>query len=254
MLTATPALIALLLAAPAPAPPQNPNWGAIKGRIVWGGKQLPARPILALANHPNAAACQANGPLLDETWVVHPKNKGLRYTFVWLQAPKGQVLPIHPALQNAVLPNVEIDQPFCQFVPHALAIRQGQNVVAKNNSPLAHTVKWSGNPALNPGGNVLLPPNGQMVIAGLVADRLPLSIECNIHPWMKGWLRVFDHPYFAVTDEEGRYEIKNAPVGNWQLMIWHGSGGWRGGVKGKNGQPINLKAGEQTLDDIDYSP
>lgn len=254
MTAAVHAVMVLLLAAPAPPAAPNPNWGAIRGRVVWGGKQIPPRPNLNLANNPAAAACQANGPLQDETWVVHPKNKGLRYTFVYLQAPKGQVLPIHPALQKVAPANVVVDQPFCQFVPHALGMRQGQNLVITNSSTVNQCPKWQGNPAANPGGNVVLPPGGQFVVVGLVADRLPISLECNIHPWMKGWLRVFDHPYFAVTDEEGRWEIKNAPVGNWQLMVWHGSGGWRGGAKGKNGQPINVLAGENNVGEIDYPP
>ena len=108
---------------------------------------------------------------------------------------------------------------------------------------------------MNPGGNVLLPPNTEKEIDDLKADRFPVSVECNIHPWMNGWVRVFNHPYFAVTDENGGFEFKDAPAGNWQLMIWHGSGGWLGGAKGKNGQPITIKAGGTTdLGSLVYVP
>ena len=86
-----------------------------------------------------------------------------------------------------------------------------------------------------PVGGQPKPPNRTPLIAGvlggcldLVADRLPIKIECNIHPWMNGWVRVFDHPYFAVTDADGNFELKNAPAGNYRLMVWHGQGGWRG--------------------------
>lgn len=231
---------------------QDGNWGTITGRIVWGG-EVPKATVLDLKNNPDAAACQKKGPLPDQTWVVNAKNKGLQFTFVWLEsATKGEKLPIHPKLQKVSEKNVEIDQPICIFHPHAVGLREGQNLVAKNGASIAHNFKWQGDPAVNPGGNVLLPPGGEKSIEGLMASRLPVSIECNIHPWMKGWVRVFDHPYFAVTDEEGNFTIKDAPVGDHRLKIWHGSGGWAGGAKGKNGQPISVKAGENKTGNLEY--
>jgi hypothetical protein len=60
---------------------------------------------------------------------------------------------------------------------------------------------------------------------------------------MKAWVRVFDHPYYAITDKDGNFEIKNAPPGDCLLYIWHEEAGWihQGG---KKGQPITIKAGE----------
>ena len=53
----------------------------------------------------------------------------------------------------------------------------------------------------------------------LVADRFPITVSCTIHPWMRAWIRVFDHPYYAVTDDNGHFEIKDAPAGEYRLVV-----------------------------------
>ncbi len=227
---------------------QGGQWGTVKGKIIWGGKELPKQlPIAAVAGSPDKMACEMGGNVvMDERWVVNPDNKGLRSAFVWLANvdPKNKVLPIHPDLKEVKVKEVIIDQPLCAFAPHALAIRAGQELVAKNSAGIAHNFKWTG--IGNPGNNVLIPPGGSFLIQGLVADRYPIKIECNIHPWMNGWVRVFDHPYYAVTDKDGSFEFKDAPAGKYSVIVWHGEGGWLGGAAGKNGKVIDIKAGGTT--------
>jgi hypothetical protein len=53
------------------------------------------------------------------------------------------------------------------------------------------------------------------------AERLPVQIGCDIHPWMRAWVVVVDHPYVAVTAEDGTFSIKDLPVGEHQFRIWH---------------------------------
>lgn len=233
---------------------QDGSWGNVSGRILWDkGKEIPAQMPLDLKANADKAVCEKAGKLLEETWVVNAKNRGLQHTFVWLDpVNKGDKIPIHPSLKKVTPEKVDMDQPVCQFIPHAQGLREGQILVAKNSSPIAHNYKWQGNPAVNAGGNVLLPPGATKEIADLAADRLPVSIECNIHPWMKGWVRVYNHPYFAVTDADGKFALKNAPAGEFRLKIWHGSGGWAGGAKGKDGRPITIKTGDNDQGDIEY--
>jgi hypothetical protein len=88
---------------------------------------------------------------------------------------------------------------------------------------VAHNVNLAGG-LKNPNLNQVIPPGGELPITGFVASLLPVQVSCNIHPWMKGYIRVFDHPYFAVTDEDGNFEIKNAPAGKWHLALWQGEG------------------------------
>ncbi len=216
-------------------------WGAIKGQVVKEGN--PPAPAQINVNK-DPQHCLSKGPLFSEELVVNPQNKGVRWVFVWLQpVPGGPPLAVNPALQQVKDKQVFIDQPCCQFVPHALAMRQGQELVAKNSAPIAHNVHWTGYPLKNPGGNQIVPAGGEVVIKGLQTDRFPVEIKCDIHGWMKAWVRVFDHPYFAVTDENGDFEIKDAPAGNFALIVWQESIGW---VGGKTGTPITVQAGQTT--------
>jgi hypothetical protein len=232
------------------------SWGNVKGRIVWGSGEIPERkPLAAVAQSNDKNHCLSKGPILDEEWVINKKNKGVQWTFVWL-APKqlkGGTLPIHPDLKETKQKEVVIDQPCCMFVPHAVGMREGQVLLAKNSSPIAHNFKWTGDPFKGVAGNVLMPPGGTFPIKELPAGRFPILINCNVHSWMKGYVRVFDHPYFAVTDKDGAFQIHKAPVGDFRLMVWHGTAGWNGGAAGKNGQPINIMAGGTTdLGNIEF--
>jgi hypothetical protein len=232
---------------------QENAWGNVKGQIIWGPKEIPeCKQIEAVKGHQDKMACMANGHVvIDEIWVVNPKNKGLKWTFVWLAAKNGK-MPIHPNLQKPRIDKLVMDQPGCAFTPHALALREGQILVAKNSSMISHNFKWTG---LSNSGNVLIPAGKEYEIKGLVVDRLPVSIECSIHTWMKGNVGIFDHPYYAVTNADGNFEFKDAPAGEYRLRIWHGSGGWLGGAKGSNGQAITIKAGETLeLGSLKYTP
>jgi hypothetical protein len=229
-------------AAQAPA-----DWATVKGQVVYDGNP-PERKTLDVTK--DQGHCLAKGPLLSEEWVVNKENKGVQWTFVWLMPnnPMAQ-MPIHPALAQIKNKDVSIDQPQCQFEPHALGLRQGQDLVAKNSSPAVHNVNWTGG-LKNPGGNVIVPSKNSHTITDLKADRFPVTITCNIHPWMKAYARVYDHPYFAVTDANGKFEIKDAPVGQYRLVVWHEAIGFLGGAAGRNGQPIEIKKGGTTLEPI----
>jgi len=230
------------------------GWGTIKGKVVWGAKDVPTRaPIEAVEKNADKAHCLAKGPVLSEQWVVNPKSRGLQYTFVWLinADPKDKTaLPIHPDLKSVKDAKAVVDQPTCAFIPHALAIREGQTLLAKNSSPVTHNIKWTG---ANNQGNVNLPAGQQFEIKDLKAERLPMQIECNIHPWMNGRVGIFSHPYFALTDADGNFEIKNAPAGKYRVVFYNNA--YNGGAKGRNGQEITIQPdGTVDMGTIEFMP
>ncbi|HEX5271254.1 MAG TPA: hypothetical protein VFW33_12225 [Gemmataceae bacterium] len=234
----TAALAAALAVVFAGATRAADEWGTVKGQVTWGGAKPPAEKVINTGKEPKCADCK----VVDEEFVVG-KNGGVRYVFVWLQ--KGDnfktKLPIHPALKAIKDKEVVMDQPCCKFEPRVLAIREGQTVIGKNSSKeIAHNMKWTGGDD-NPGDNKLIPAGGQIKISDLVASKSPIAVECNIHPWMKGWVRVFSHPYFAVTDADGKFEIKNAPAGEYNIVMWQEGIGWVNG--GKAGKKITIPAG-----------
>jgi hypothetical protein len=214
------------------------EWGTIKGQVTWGGKAPPAPEKIDVTK--DQEHCLSKGDLFKDEFVVG-KNGGVKNVFVWLQDannPKAK-LPIHPALTKFKDKEVVMDQPCCKFVPHALALREGQILIGKNSSPIAHNMKWTGEQDVNDGDNKLIPAGAKIEIE-LKASARPIIVECNIHPWMKAWVRVFNHPYYAVTDADGKFEIKNAPAGKYNLVMWHDGVGWVNG--GKMGQTIDIPA------------
>jgi hypothetical protein len=234
------------------------QWGNLKGSIVWGGKNVPARKTISVRGNGDAAHClQANpsadgaqGTILDEALLINPKSKGINNVFVYLLVEPDAKIPIHPDLKNFPK-QVVVDQPACMFWPRAIALREGQILVIKNSAPVAHNFRWIGDGLRNQGGSVVINAGMEHQIKDLAAQRLPLPVECNIHGWMKGRIGVFAHPYFALTDEEGAFEIKNAPVGHFQLMIYHEEIGYRLGLKGKNGEPVVINGGDNNLGNLE---
>jgi hypothetical protein len=221
------------------------GWGSIEGQVVFDGA-APEREKLKVDK--DQAHCLSKGALLSETLIVNPKNKGVKNAVVFLIDASGDAkkkLPINPRLK--ALPKAEelIDQPCCQFVPHVLAVRKGQGVAVKNSAPISHAVQMLGGPLEF---NVTLPAGGvkKVPAADLPVRSLPTLVKCTIHPWMGGYLWVFDHPYFAVTDEDGTFRIRGAPAGDWRIVIWHESKGWVFGEGDKKSRPIAIKDGDMT--------
>jgi hypothetical protein len=221
------------------------GWGTLQGVVAWEG-DVPEREKIKVDK--DQAACLAKGPLYSEDFLINKKNKGVKNVFVWLIDASGdhkKPLPIHPKLKDSPLPDVVIDQPCCQFIPHVMAMREGQSLVVKNTATIAHNVHGIGAALVNE-FNVILPPGGMRRIdaAEIHAHHTPILVKCDIHGWMNSWIRVFAHPYFAVTDEDGKFTIKDAPAGEWHVVIWQEKKGWVKGAKG--GTPVAIKDGETT--------
>ena len=224
---------------------QPPAWVTFKGQVVFPA-DVPIPPRKALAGGGGIACLK--GPLLDEAILINPKNRGIKNVVVWLRPdnmmPKAALAPneIHPDDAKRKPADVVIDQPCCMFVERITAARVGDTVVVKNSAAFAHNFFWvsenngSFNPNMVAGGEFRFPNP-------LVAESTALGYSCAIHPWMKGYVRVFDHPYFAVTDEDGTFELKNAPAGKYRLVMWHEATGFMGGKAGRFGDAIEIKGG-----------
>lgn len=225
------------------------GWGNITGQVIYGGDPIPERKPLPDVKEP---ACLAKGHPLSETWVVDPKTRGVRWVVVFLKPAKGQTLPIHPALQKPASDSAIIDQPTCAFDPHVVTMRVGQKLLALNPMSIAHNVVITG---FRNNFNIQIPPGGKHIFELQPETYRPLPVKCGAHPWMSGYLWMFDHPYFAVTDETGRFTIKNAPAGTWNLVIWHEAIGYLGGAAGRDGKPVEIKPGQTTdLGKIELKP
>jgi hypothetical protein len=93
-----------------------------------------------------------------------------------------------------------------------------------------------------------VPAGGRFQVADIKARHIPITVKCDIHPWMSGRIAVLKNPYFAVTDADGNFEIKDAPAGDLRLVMWQEEGGWvvADGARKSQGKKITIKAGDTT--------
>jgi plastocyanin len=113
-----------------------------------------------------------------------------------------------------------VDQVRCRYVPHVLAVTLGERVLFRNGDPVLHNVRaeWEGGELWF---NVGQPRSGDA--SAHVADRTGVArLLCDAgHPWMLAWVHVFDHPYHAVTRDDGAFEIVGVPPGEHRVRFWH---------------------------------
>lgn len=243
------ALAALVVAGIVFAPSARAEWGTVKGQVVWAG---PVPKNESAKVDKDKPACLAKGDILQNKYVINKKNKGVRWILVWLADPKDarnvKFIPkIHPLLKNPPK-TVEIDQPCCTFEPRVMGMLNTQDLVVKNSMKIAHNFRISalgGGPQENP----LILGGGSVTIKKFVPYHIPSPYSCSIHGWMKGYIGTFAHPYFVVTDADGKFEIKNAPVGKFQLVLWHEDGFLTQTSKELRGKVIEIKAKKTT--DVD---
>ncbi len=220
------------------------QFGTIKGRLVWGGDQVP--PVRVLEEKGKAQkdpnVCAATQPILSRELVVDPATKGVSYAFAFISRPKGS----NPEAVQELLsktPKLELDQKNCEFLPYLIPMHQDQTLIVKASDPgINHNVRL--NAFTNPGLNQNLAPGGQLPLK-LVAERLPIKFNCDIHPWMKAYVMVYDHPFFATTGKDGGFEIKGVPAGTQNLVLWQESVGYATPGGGR-GMPVTVTAGEVT--------
>jgi plastocyanin len=120
--------------------------------------------------------------------------------------------------------HVVIDQRKMAFLPHVVAVQQGTTVEFLNSDPVGHNVYWpsiSGNKKLS--HNLGTWPKGEKKPFQF-NDLGTASLLCNVHPEMSGYVVVVPTPYFAVTDKDGNFEIKNVPAGKYMLKTWSEDG------------------------------
>ena len=160
------------------------------------------------------------GYLASFAWAGDVKGK---VTAQGMPSPENIVVYIDSVPGKTFLPPVQpaiMDQVRMAFVPHVLVIVKGTAVNFLNDDPVQHNVYW---PAINQdrklAHNMGTWPRG-IVKSFTFTDLGDVPLLCKVHSEMSAYIVVVPTPYFALTDKEGSYTIKNVPPGQYTLKTW----------------------------------
>jgi len=185
--------------------------GDITGTITLKGTPPPAKEITPIKDDPNCAVLYP-GALPKTMFYVVGANGELADVVVSLKGISGKST-------GAGAAPAMLDQKGALYIPQILAIQTGQKLTVKNSDQLVHNVHTQ--PAANPESNQVQMGGGPDLTYTFDKPEMFLKFKCDVHPWMFAWVSVFDHPYFAVSDKDGKYTIKNVPPGKYTLEAAH---------------------------------
>ncbi|WP_321473086.1 carboxypeptidase regulatory-like domain-containing protein [uncultured Paludibaculum sp.] len=184
--------------------------GTIKGTIRFTGKK-PARRVIDMDQEPECAHLHKDGKVMDEEVVVNA-NGTLANVFVYLK--KG----LEGKEFEAPSAPVVINQKGCWFEPRVLGMQTGQSLKVTNSDPVTHNIHPMAK--VNNEWNHSQGPEDPPLSRKFVREEVMIRVKCNVHSWMRAWVGVVPHPYFAVTGADGSFEIRNVPPGTYTLAAW----------------------------------
>jgi plastocyanin len=182
--------------------------GTITGKVIFEG-EAPKQPTLQMdadtyckSNNAGATAetVVVNDGKVQNVIVYIKDGNGVKYTF------------------DVSTEEVTIDQKGCQYKPHVVSMMTKQKLKVLNSDDTNHNVHPL--PKTNKEWNESQAPKGEPLIKDFARAEV-IPVKCNIHPWMKAYLGVFDHPFHAVSKADGTFEIKGVPPGDYTVEAWH---------------------------------
>ena len=180
----------------------------LTGTVDYAGKSKTPKKISMDAD-PICGSSHKDGKALTESFITD-ENNNLKNVLVWLEGVEytGEVIK-EPAV---------IDQVGCIYKPHVQGVMKGQEVIIKNSDATLHNIHSMAK--VNNQFNFAMPKVVKSKNTSFDKLEDPFYIKCDVHPWMKTWVGVFGHPFFATTDENGNYKIENIPPGNYKVIFW----------------------------------
>ena len=183
--------------------------GEISGKISFEGK-TPRMKKLKLEADPICVSNNEVPPAAE--WLIVDKSGGV----------KNMIVSVKEGLSgshNLPSEKVVLDQQGCVYRPHVLAVMAGQVVDILNNDGIMHNVHAL--PKINREFNKAMPKFKKKITTQFEKSEKPFKIKCDVHPWMISYIGVFDHPFFAVTGDDGTYSISGLSPGEYVIEAWH---------------------------------
>ena len=192
------------------ATPDMENGGTVTGKVAFDGT-APTAKTLDMSATPFCTRAHPGGQKSEE--VVVNSNGTLKNAFVWVKSGL-------PDKQWQVTPTpVALDQSGCMYKPHVIAVMAGQQIDIKNSDQTNHNIHPL--PTVNQEWNESQPPGSADKMQSFPRQEIMLPVKCNIHPWMRSYISVVGHPFFAVTGDDGTYTIKGLPPGTYTIEVVH---------------------------------
>lgn len=183
--------------------------GTVSGQVLFAGP-VPEQTVLRLGGWAECAS-QHTGPVYAGDVLVNDGR--LQNTVVYVKEGLGNrvfAVPEEPA---------SIDQEGCVFLPRIAGVQVDQPLRFLNSDPMAHNVH--GLPKSSRQWNFSLGVKGSSRTITVSRAEAMIELKCDVHPWMKAYIGVFDHPYFALSGTDGSFTLKNLPPGEYVIEAWH---------------------------------
>jgi plastocyanin len=192
--------------------------GTVTGKVSYTGTAPEPKKIDTSAD----AACTSKSPnLTTEEWAV--KDGKVANTFVYVkEGTLADGTKIGDWTFEAPKTSVTLDQNGCQYKPHVLGVVVKQDISITNSDPTTHNVHFT--PKNNPDWNQSQANGAGALKHKLNTAEVLVPVKCNQHPWMKSYVGVLKHPFFAVSAEDGSFTIKGVPPGKYTVVAWHEGG------------------------------
>jgi len=194
---------------PPPTPLDPASTGTITGTVTFAGPP-PPMGTLNMASEPQCTAAH-RGPVPTGDALV--KDGKVENAFVWIEDGLGSRVFPQPTAP------VVVDQKGCVFTPRVVGAQTGQPIRFVNSDPMLHNVHST--PSEAKGWNVSLAKQGVEREVRVAKPEVMIPLRCDVHPWMRGWIGVLDHPYFAVTGPDGKFALPFVPAGEYVVASWH---------------------------------
>ena len=195
------------------------NEGTISGTVSYNGAAPEAKKIDTSAD----AACTAKSPnLTTEEWAV--KDGKVANTYVYIKdgtLADGSKIGDYGTWPNAPA-SATLDQNGCHYKPHVSGVVVNEKITITNSDPTTHNIHFT--PKYGQDWNQSQPNGAAALTHTLTRPEVMVPVKCNQHPWMKSYIGVTKHPFFAVTAEDGTFTIKGVPPGKYTVVAWHEGG------------------------------
>ena len=182
--------------------------GTITGRVLFQGS-VPQMPVIDMSSNPSCER-EHKSPVKAETFVLN-KNGTLRNVFVWIKdgLPAAHWTP--PAEP------VKLTQSGCIYEPHVVGIMVDQRLEIYNDDPVNHNVHAE--TKVNAPWNIAEAPKDEPKFRKFASPEVLFPMTCSVHPWMRAFIGVSPHPFFAVTGEDGEFTLRGVPPGTYTIEV-----------------------------------